>query len=87
MNVLLLLAALVPQQVLIVSARGQTSSAEPNVSPAFVCTWIWLIPRSRYSTGSSTVMMLRSGWLRMFSVAYRVVDLPEPVGPVTRIAP
>ena len=25
--------------------------------------------------------------LRMLMVAYRVVDLPEPVGPVTRRAP
>ena len=28
-----------------------------------------------------------SGLLTMFSVAYSVVDLPEPVGPVTRIIP
>ena len=32
-------------------------------------------------------MMLTSGLLTMFSVAYSVVDLPDPVGPVTRIIP
>ncbi len=69
------------------SDRRIDRSAEANVSPAllFVCTW--LMPASRYSTGSSTVMTLTSGRLTMFSVAYSVVDLPEPVGPVTRIIP
>ena len=33
------------------------------------------------------MMMLRSISFRMLSVAYSVVDLPEPVGPVTRIIP
>ena len=32
-------------------------------------------------------MMFFSGVLRMLSVAYSVVDLPDPVGPVTRMAP
>ncbi len=45
------------------------------------------MPGSRYSTGSSTVMMLRSGVFSRLSVEYSVVDLPEPVGPVTRIVP
>ena len=38
-----------------------------NVSPAFAFTCTWLIPWSRYSTGSSTVMMFLSvelSWLR-----------------------
>ena len=33
------------------------------------------------------VMMFLSGLLTMLSVAYSVVDLPDPVGPVTRMAP
>ena len=41
----------------------------------------------RYSTGSSTVMMFLVGWLRTLRVAYSVVDFPDPVGPVTKIAP
>ncbi len=69
------------------SARRIDRRAEAKVSPAFGFTWIWFTPASRYSTGSSTVMMLRSSSFRMLSVAYIVVDLPEPVGPVTRIAP
>ena len=40
-----------------------------------------------YSTGSSTVMILRSLSFKALSVAYRVVVLPLPVGPVTRNMP
>ena len=69
------------------SARRIERSAEAKVSPALVLTWIWFTPGSRYSTGSSTVMRLRSISFRMLSVAYSVVDFPEPVGPVTRRAP
>ena len=69
------------------SARRIDRSADAKVRPAFGLTWIWLTPFSRYSTGSSTVMMFLSSSLRMFRVAYSVVDFPEPVGPVTRIAP
>jgi hypothetical protein len=61
--------------------------AEANVSPALGFVWTWFTPGSLYSTGSSTVMMLTSGRLRMLSVAYSVVDLPDHVGPVTRMAP
>ena len=63
------------------SERRIERSAVANVRPArrLICTW--LIPSSRYSTGSSTVMMLISGRLISASAAYSVVDLPEPVGP------
>ncbi len=50
-----------------------------------ICTW--LMPARRYSTGSSTVMMLISGRLISARAAYSVVDLPDPVGPVTSRAP
>ena len=40
------------------SARRIDRRAEANVSPAFGLTCIWFTPASRYSTGSSTVMML-----------------------------
>ena len=76
-----------PTRTMSGSARRIDRSAEANVSPARGLICIWLMPGSRYSTGSSTVMMFRSGLLRMFRVAYSVVDLPEPVGPVTRMAP
>src|SRR5438094_509868 len=69
------------------SDRRIDRSADANVKPAFGFIWTWFTPPRRYSTGSSTVMMLRSISFRMLSVAYSVVDLPEPVGPVTRIIP
>ena len=37
--------------------------AAANVSPTASFTCTWLMPASRYSTGSSTVMILRSGRL------------------------
>ena len=50
-------------------------------------TPIWLIPGIWYSTGSSIVMMFSSSLFSSCSAEYSVVDLPEPVGPVTRTAP
>ncbi len=40
-----------------------------------------------YSTGSSIVISLSSSLLISFSAAYRVVVLPDPVGPVTSTMP
>src|SRR3954449_8644658 len=69
------------------SERRIERSAVANVSPArrLICTWFR--PASRYSTGSSTVITLISGRLISVIAAKRVVDLPEPVGPVTSSAP
>ena len=50
------------------SARRMDRSAAANVSPAFALVCTWLIPGSRYSTGSSTVMMFTSGLLIWCSV-------------------
>ena len=69
------------------SARRIERNPVAKLSPALRCTPIWLMPSNRYSTGSSIVTMLRSAWFSSWSAAYRVVDLPEPVGPVTSIAP
>ena len=69
------------------SDRRMLRSALANVRPAFGLTCTWLMPAMRYSTGSSTVMTLISGFATACSVVYRVVDFPEPVGPVTRIMP
>ncbi len=44
-------------------------------------------PSSSYSIGSSTVRMLRSWPFSAERMAYSVVLLPEPVGPVTRMIP
>ena len=54
---------------------------EANVSPIALLTPICVTPSIWYSTGSSTVMILRVSSLMRLSAAYRVVDLPEPVGP------
>src|SRR5450756_2227753 len=69
------------------SHRRIDRKAPAKVRPAFGLTCTWLMPASRYSTGSSTVMTLISGRETALSVAYKVVDLPEPVGPVTSIMP
>ncbi len=62
-----------------------------KVMPLRVLTWLWLIGTpsedSSYSIGSSMVMTLRSTASSERSVAYSVVVLPEPVGPVTRMMP
>ena len=39
---------------------------EPDLA---ACTWIWLMPSSWYSTGSSTVMIFTSGVLILSSAA------------------
>src|SRR5579863_5113988 len=45
------------------------------------------MPGRTYSTGSSTVMILTEGFFSLWRQEYKVVLLPEPVGPVTRIIP
>ena len=42
------------------SARSIERRPLAKVRPAFRFTWIWLMPGSWYSTGSSIVMMFRS---------------------------
>jgi hypothetical protein len=51
------------------SDRRIERRAAANVIPALLLTCTWLMPASRYSTGSSTVMMFFVSSLRMFSVA------------------
>ncbi len=74
---------------MITSGSWRTMCRRPaeNVSPICVFTWIWLIPSIWYSTGSSMVMIFLSGWLMRLSAEKSVVDLPLPVGPVTRKMP
>jgi hypothetical protein len=69
------------------SWRSAERSTRANVSSMRGLTCTWLMRGMRYSTGSSTVMILCSGTLTVFSAAYSVVVLPLPVGPVTRIMP
>ena len=69
------------------SCRRMDRRPVTKVRPALRLTATWLIPSMRYSTGSSRVMMFFSGWFSSARVAYRVVVLPLPVGPVTRTRP
>ena len=61
--------------------------APEKVMPISVRTGTWVIPATWYSTGSSTVIIFFSGVFNKLSIEYKVVDLPLPVGPVTRIMP
>ena len=52
-----------------VGPQDRRAAPTAKVRPALWLTCTWLMPGSRYSTGSSTVMTLTSGLLTMFSVA------------------
>jgi hypothetical protein len=49
-----------PTRITSGSWRRMFRSVVENVSPISAFAWIWLIPSIAYSTGSSTVMTLRS---------------------------
>ena len=76
-----------PTMMMSGSWRRKARRAEAKVSPVLGFMLTWLIPVTWISTGSSTVEMLTSGLLRIFSAEYSETVLPEPVGPVTRIIP
>ena len=61
------------------------AAANVRFALAFTCTW--LTPSIWFSTGSSTVMILVSSLLRYLKNVYNVVDLPQPVGPVSKTIP
>ena len=65
--------------------RVRTPFAKSSFTASF--TEVWRIRAIGYSTGSSRVMMLIPSWSRWARIEYRVVVLPLPVGPVTRITP
>ena len=53
-----------------------------KVMPARGLIAVWPMPVIAYSTGSSTVRMLHEPSFSALRLAYSVVVLPEPVGPV-----
>ena len=69
------------------SWRRTERRADAKVRPISARVCIWLAPGTSYSTGSSMVTMRRSGELILRRKAFSEVDLPEPVGPVTRMMP
>ena len=81
------LSRISPTRTMSGSDRRMARRALAKVRPALTFSCTWLTPFRGTSTGSSTVMMFFSGELRAVSVVYSVVDLPEPVGPLTRIVP
>ena len=58
-----------------------------NVISTLVFTCVWPIPGKLYSIGSSTVRIFRLLSLICDKPTYKVVVLPEPVGPVTNMIP
>ena len=71
-----------PTMMMSGSWRSRARRPLSKVRPAVVFTWVWLIRGTVFSTGSSTVEIFTPRWDRYSSTIYRVVDLPEPVGPV-----
>ena len=69
------------------SCRRKYRSEVAKVSCLRSLTCTWLMRSIWYSTGSSTVVMFSSSPLSSSRLEYRVVDLPEPVGPDIRIIP
>ena len=69
------------------SCLNMERSPAAKVKPAFALVWTWLIPCNLYSTGSSTVIMFFLISFKLLNTVYKVVDLPLPVGPVTRMIP
>ena len=45
------------------------------------------MPSMPNSTGSSSVIIFRDVLLSSFKILYKVVDLPEPVGPTSKAKP
>ena len=65
--------------------KARIAAANVQSMRELICTWrspAWVI-----STGSSAVQILMSGRLMWCSTECRVVVLPEPVGPQTRMSP
>ncbi len=69
------------------SCRSRVRTPLAKSRSMLVCTCIWLNSGAIISIGSSTVHTFTSGVASRFSVEYRVVVLPEPVGPVTSTMP
>ena len=69
------------------SWRRKLRSAVAKVKPAGRFTCICCTSAMWYSTGSSMVRMLTCRCRISSSIAYSVVDLPQPVGPVARNMP
>ncbi len=66
------------------SCRSSERRPAAKLRPISSCTWVWVMPGSEYSMGSSRVAMFSASRSSDCKVAYSVVVLPLPVGPATR---
>ena len=69
------------------SWRSMVRRALLKSSPAFSLSAICCTSGKRYSMGSSAVMIFLDTLFISFRAAYKVVDFPLPVGPVSKISP
>ncbi len=76
-----------PSRMMLGSCRSTERSTLSKERPISWLTCIWLIRSSLYSTGSSMVTMRLVMSEMRLSMAYMLVVLPEPVGPVERTKP
>ena len=76
-----------PTRMMSGSWRRWARSTLAKVRSIFALTWVWPMPRSSYSIGSSMVRMFLSGALISERAEYSVVVLPDPVGPQTITMP
>ena len=63
----------------------RSNSGNPTSALGLICDC--RSPATAYSIGSSMVLIFRSPLFRCLRQPYRVVVLPDPVGPLTRIRP
>ena len=81
------LSLISPTRIISGSCLKKDLRALAKVKPISSFIWTCPTPSNSYSTGSSAVKIFKWGLLTSFKILYKVVDLPEPVGPVTRIRP
>ena len=74
---------------MMMSGSCRSNARTPSAKLRSILWWtcIWLKLGSTISIGSSIVQTLTSGVARCFKLVYRVVVLPDPVGPVTSTIP
>ena len=81
------LSLISPTKIISGSWRRNDLKADAKLNPISSLIWTCPTPSSSYSTGSSAVKIFKWGLLTSFKILYRVVDFPEPVGPVTKTSP
>ena len=81
------LSRISPTMMMSGSCRTSERSPLAKVKLMSGLTCVWLTRGIRYSIGSSIVEIFTSGVFRMSRTVYKVVVLPQPVGPVASTIP